>query len=232
MAHTPHDEEHRIAAGHLTLEAGRAAQQDSFAVVDLPPGELELVGIQPRDKKHFDKALNAWIGKGKLDPKQRYCVIRLPLALNVYSARRVEVKRPPQHPFADVDGEHMQPDTVSMVQVFEYLISGRPDIQPPGGVPSDTSGERLKLHVFAEPMHPPKPFHGRNAYTRMAQMFGLRIVPITPLWRTPHNSNVPGLTHKDTEGLSDTIARGESGSNCDALIIDRTTLGSESENEA
>lgn len=232
LAHTPREHDHRVAAGYLI--PGSEPQSEA-GLLDLPGGELQLVGVQPGTQKRFRNDLNAWIGKGQIErPHLRHCVIKLPLAEDIHSARRVNVTRPPHHPFAHVDGETMQPNIVSMVQVFEYAVTGRPDIQPPTGVPLDNSGDRLKLHVFAEPVAFHEPFHARNAYTRMAGIFGLEIVPITELFTPPDSSNVPGLTDEDTIGFTDLLLkaadRGESGSNCDALIIDRTKYGTGPEN--
>jgi hypothetical protein len=238
FAHTPYDEDHRVAAGFLDIQEHRDDSQTVHCEVQganiktILPGESKLIGVKRGSySDRFDRAKNAFIDRGELTHRHlRYCTIELPQTEHIYSVRRIPRPDPKdlEHPFADRDGEKMYIEEVSMVQVFQYEIDGTPDIYPPGDVPVRPAGHETpaQLHVFAEPEITHRAFHGRIAYTRMAEMMGLKIVPIAELSTPPTDPGVPGMTKCDTIGLSDRINHsiflGESGSNCDALVIDKS----------
>jgi hypothetical protein len=235
-AHTPIDEEHEIRAGHIvTAQSAKKVKGDL-----LVPGLYRLLGVDNGQVNEFDTNDNPVVQNTKLEqPHRRFCEIRLPPAVKIRSLRLVDTSGPTKakHPFAGIVGENLKPPRVAMVQVFEYLTADWKQVQLEPLKRETTmplfnqSTNTATLHVHASPsggLH--NPYHARNAYSKMAEMFKLDIVAITGLYAHAHDEGIPGLTVDDMLSLMELRegahqpAAGASGSNCDALVIDNRGL--------
>lgn len=236
LAHTPIEEDHDFLAGYYLFEEGQVVDQTE----QLIPGVCRLsgTGTQAQTTNIFEPELNVILKDVPFEgAAKRFCVVELPLPRKILSLRNVHVPKTPRHPFAGLNGEDLHPKQVSMVQVFVYEVENMQDVvlTPPGVRPKeDPSTNTAKIHVYAQPketmMGTMAELHGRDAYTKLAYLFGLRIIPAAPLFEAASDPKTPGLDSADMLNLSEQmkmnmgILHGESGSNCDALVIDNTGL--------
>jgi hypothetical protein len=230
------EDEHDFVAGYFRFD------KKSWTVFEdttpLLPGLCRFTGIPPQhpETNVFDAGLNALVRNAPfVQPSRQFCVVELPLPKEIRSLRNIKVPAPPPHPYAGKDGENMKPTKVSMVQLFIYDVEDLQGVEltPPGVHPhKHETTPTGKIHVCAQPRGPVGPYHARDAYTKLALLFGLDIIPIVPLTGMTGGSGLPvGLDDGDLLALEDPIVRthpyttkGESGSNCDALVIDNTGL--------
>jgi hypothetical protein len=232
LARTCIEEEHEIVAG-----PGMQA---------LLPGHCRLIntGQQPRTTNQFHDDVNVIVTNKKFAlPSKQFCVIELPLPRHIESLRSTQPDNPPEIPFGGVDGEKLRPEEVSMVQILFYTVPDPSKVQlvPPGITPVyDQPTDTAKLHIFAETpcrmTDIPGLLHVRDAYTKLALLFNLDIVPLAAAFTPPFDPNLPGLSFQDLmnldemmmglQNLDDTKEKlmADSGSNCDPLIIDNTGL--------
>jgi hypothetical protein len=233
LAHTCIEVEHDIVAGFIDFSKLMPA-----STVDLIPGECKLLGIdpQPQTTNIFDSNLNVIIQNKSLRlASKRFCVIELPLPKRIESRRSPAPDDPPTIPYGGIDGEKLKPIKVSLVQVFLYDVADPASVRlspPDVGPKVDPATNTAKLHIFAEPSNPmfnlEGRLHVRDAYSKLALLFGLDIVPLAPAFEAASDPGLPGLIINDMlnlgEALSMSIEAGTSGSNCDALVIDNTAL--------
>jgi hypothetical protein len=116
---------------------------------------------------------------------------------------------------------------VSMVQVFVYTFQDINDIELcPMSIPLKPGAPTtpVKLHIYAQPAMGGHmdPLDARDAYTKLAKTFGLDVVPIAPFFTPAEDPGICGLNEDDMQNLGEmsTASLGDSGSNCDALVVD------------
>jgi hypothetical protein len=181
---------------------------------------------------------------------KRHCVVELPLARDIRSVRRVHVST--KQPFSGRDGQNLHPDEVTMVQVFIYDVDHLDSVTLAPLMPAlriNPGNQSANLHFFAQP--PGGHHHSvddvKQAYRKMAEMFGLDITPEEPLFvNATEDPDIAGLTTADLEFLDEGAAPdpaphphgrtgppvfllphllGASGVNCDGLVVDNTGGG-------
>ena len=227
LAHTPFEEEHTVRAGYFERPGGVLADR----TLPLYSGRAHVTGVTYGDKTRFDPAQNVIVVNAPFQSKiadKRFGVVDVGKPIDILSLRRVKVQPPPRVPFAGTKGEDLHPEEVSMVQVFVYSTAGpdRVGISSSRARPHiDTHKRVAKIHVYAEPPGMPPPLHARDAYTQMAEMFDVEIVPIAPLFVPYKDPGVYGLDADDMRMLNEQtqgpmMGMGSKASNCDALVID------------
>ena len=230
LAHTPFIAEHRVCAGYFEDVGGVPADR----TVSLSPCHCRVTGVTPGKKTKFEGGKNVVVPDADFLSKfadRRFARIDLGTVKDVRSVRNVKVEPPPVNPFAGEDGEKLRPANVSMVQVFIY------DIEDPTtlGLTSSKAKPHIdpvkriaKLHVYAEPDTMGHRFHALVSYARLAEMFGLEILPIAPLFTPASDENIEGLDIRDMKTLLEmgkmhAIGAVSKDENCDALVIDNST---------
>lgn len=228
-AHTNFEPEHIVCAGHFQKIGSTFADR----TVRLPSGDLRITGVKPGSDLDFDPDLNVVLEERPFMEKfanRRFAMVHLPPPLCIHSLRNIDVPQSPMHPFAGVQGECLHPDLVSMVQAFEYHSATPPKIrlEPTKATPL-IDGKNVKLHIYAEPPTTPDKYHARDAYTSLAEMFNLDIIPVAPMFAPAADPQVHGLKLEDMNMLMEnlmpmpSIGVGSKGSNCDALVVDNRT---------
>jgi hypothetical protein len=212
LAHTVKDHQHVITAGDHDVR-----------MYDLEPGRNYKLDVKPQTGHDvdFDLKQNIVVSDKPLrDSRKRFCTVWLPPANLIQSERRVLVS---EKAFAGADGSQLDPCAVSMVQVFIYeeitcarLKRHRWEYKV------DEKTKSADLHIHAEPAEKVDCFHPVRAYKRLAEMFGLEIIPIRELFVEASKPQPPitGLDVEDMKSLHEGVAMlGGSGSNCDSLVI-------------
>lgn len=230
LAHTPIEEEHDFVAGYIDFTDPDSPIEHTKP---LTAGHARLLGVTPGKKNDFDPYNNVVVRNfGLIRPEKRFCVVELDLPDDIKSVRNVTVQPKPRHPFGGIVGEDLHPKKVSMVQVFIYSVGdiGDVSLQPCNVHPhQDPYTGTAKIHIFAQPRGMVGTMHARDAYCKLTDLFKLDIVPLAPLFTKPDNPCLPGLSEDDTKNLAEKLMKpspflSESGSNCDALVIDNVEL--------
>jgi hypothetical protein len=233
LAHTCIEEDHDIVAGYVDYN-----QPSAPTLKELVPGTLKLIhtGHQPRTTNQFHDDLNIVLKNIRFAlPSKRFCVIEMPLPRQIQSARSTPPDNPPTIPYGGIDGEKLRPIKVSLAQILLYTVLDPSKVQlvPLGITPKyDASTDTAKLHIFAQPSSPMADmmgrFHVRDAYSKLAMLFGLDIVPLAPAFIRPSDPGLKGLTINDMLNRGEmppmSPEEGDSGSNCDPLVIDNSCL--------
>lgn len=232
-ARTPIEEMHDFQAGYFSYYGDDLIPH----LKPIVPGYEELLGVTSTYQGTFDKNTNPIVYNHKFKRKSKcFATVTVPVPNKIMPLRNVQIPPTPMHPFAGDPGECLKPTSVPMVQLFIYTT------YDPEGVhlahckaKADVSQETktARLHLYAGPTGMVDSFHARDAYSKLSGLFAnLDVIPVTPLFVKAIDENIRGLNELDMRTLAememntDSIMLGESGSNCDALVIDNFSKAS------